>query len=266
MRQSLIIIIAAFLFTSCTKEVDLKLDDKSGEIVIEGNVTNQPGPHTVRITKTVAFTSASQYPAVSNAFVTISDDTGLVDTLVYSNNGEYKTTRLVSAPGRTYFLTVNVNNIVYTARSKMPNAVAFNDLTKDSISFGGNINYTLLPGFTDPVEIGNRYFFITQAAGKREKIYDVFSDNINNGILNQRSIFLAFNNTDTKIKIEKGDSVTVEMQCVTNEMYTYYHSLIELSEGGPGGGTTPANPPGNISNGALGYFSAHPVAYKSIVL
>ncbi|WP_262511540.1 hypothetical protein [Chryseobacterium carnipullorum] len=34
----------------------LDLDDKSGNIVIEGNVTNQPGPYFVRITKSVAFT------------------------------------------------------------------------------------------------------------------------------------------------------------------------------------------------------------------
>lgn len=266
MRQLLIIIVIAFLFTSCTKEIDLKLDDKSGELVIEGNVTNQNGPHTVRITRTVAFTKQNEYPSVTNAFVTISDNTGLIDTLVYTTNGEYKTSRLVSIPGRTYFLTVRVNNITYTANSTMPNPVAFNDLTKDSFSFGGNTSYRLLPVFTDPIEIGNRYFFITTVAGKREKILDVFSDNINNGIPNQRTIFLGFNNSSTEVTIDKGDTVNVEMQCISNDIYTYYHALLELSGGGPSGGTAPANPTSNISNGALGYFSAHAVAFKSIVL
>lgn len=266
MRHLLYIFISTFLFTSCTKEVDLNLEDKSGEIVIEGNITNQAGSHTVKITRTVAFTTSSQYPAISNAFVTISDDLGFIDTLVYTSNGEYKTKRLVSEPGRTYLLTVNVNNKVYTASSKMPKAVPFDGLMKDSVSFGGEVNFTLLPVFIDPLEIGNRYFFITHANGKREKIFEVFSDNINNGIPNQRIIFLAFNNTDTDIKIEKGDSITVEMQCITNDIYTYYNSIIQLTDGGPGGGVTPSNPPSNISNGALGYFSAHSVAYKSIVL
>jgi hypothetical protein len=266
MRHYLILVLLAVLFSSCTKEIDLNLENKSGEIVIEGDITNLAGPQTVKVTRTAAFTSTNGYPAVTNAFVTIRDNIGTIDTLVYTTSGEYKTTRLVTAPGRTYFLTVRVNNVEYTANSTMPNPVAFNGLTKDSISFGGDITYSVLPNFVDPVEIGNRYLFISKAAGKSEKIYDLYSDNVNNGILNQRSIFLTYNNSNTDIVVERGDSINVEMQCITNDIYIYYQSLLELADGGAGGGTTPANPTTNISNGALGYFSAHAVAFQNIVL
>jgi len=38
--------------------------------------------------------------------------------------------------------------------------------------------------------------------------------------------------------------------------------LALMSDSGPGGGTTPNNPPNNLSNGALGLFSAHTAELK----
>jgi len=68
------------------------------------------------------------------------------------------------------------------------------------------------------------------------------------------------------IKVVVGDAIHVEMQCIDQNVYTFYSALLQLSGGGPGGGITPANPPSNISNGALGYFSAHTVRKKSVVI
>ena len=56
------------------------------------------------------------------------------------------------------------------------------------------------------------------------------------------------------------------MQCIDDKVYLFYAALLQLSGGGPGGGVTPANPPSNISNGALGYFSAHTVRTRNIVI
>lgn len=265
-KHSLIAILAILLLTSCTKEINLNLDDNSGKVVIEGNITNQQGPYLVRITRSVAFTSTNQYPPVSNAFVTISNGEGVTDTLNYVSNGEYKTSKLIGVSGKTYTLKVLVDGITYTASSTMPNAVALQSLSQDSIKFGSDVNYTVLPQFTDPVSLGNRYLFIIKTAGKSEKIFEVISDNINNGVPNQRSIMLVFNNTNTNIKIEKGDTISIEMQCVSNSIYDYYSALVQLSGGGPGGGVTPSNPPSNISSGALGYFSAHSTDTKTMVI
>ncbi|WP_374459435.1 hypothetical protein [Chryseobacterium taeanense] len=56
------------------------------------------------------------------------------------------------------------------------------------------------------------------------------------------------------------------MQCIDESVYTFYSALLEISDTGTGGGITPANPPSNISNGALGYFSAHTVRKMSAVI
>ena len=64
-----------------------------------------------------------------------------------------------------------------------------------------------------------------------------------------------------------GDTIHVEMQCIDQNIYTYYIAVIQISgDDGSGAGITPANPPSNISNGALGYFSAHTSAVSSIVI
>ena len=76
MKNIFLIIISLFLVISCEREIDLNLEDQSGNIVIEANVTDQAGPYTVRITKSVSFTQSNSYPRVENAQVTLSDNLG----------------------------------------------------------------------------------------------------------------------------------------------------------------------------------------------
>ena len=264
MKQLLFIIASLLLLTSCEKEIDLNLEDKSGNIVVEGNVTNGPGPYYVRVTRSVAFTEVNRYPGVADASVVISDNTGQADTLEYVSDGLYRTTHLSTAPGNTYTLHVTTGGQNYTAHSTMPQPVALDSLKQDSFSFGGETSYNVRPVFTDPLPLGNRYLFILSVNGGKLKELETISDNINNGMVNQRNLIIPMNGDDNA-KI--GDTIQVEMQCIDQNKYSYYTGLIQLlGEGGQGAGVTPANPPGNISNGALGYFSAHTSTKSSIVI
>jgi hypothetical protein len=56
------------------------------------------------------------------------------------------------------------------------------------------------------------------------------------------------------------------MQCITRDTYLYYYTLNQQSGAGPGGGTTPSNPPSNIQGGALGIFSAHTKQLRVIAI
>ncbi|MFN1215648.1 DUF4249 domain-containing protein [Chryseobacterium kwangjuense] len=270
MKNIIFIILTLFTVTSCEKEIDLDLDDKSGTIVIEGNITDQPGPYVVRITKSVAFTASNQYPAVTGAQVIVSDNTGQTETLQYLGDGKYVTNTFTGVAGRTYTLKIQAEGQQYTAQSTMPEAVPFDDLTQDSFSFGGETTYTLLPVFTDPSVLGNRYLFNFTVNNMTKKTFEVFSDNVNNGLVNQRPLFLPNEDDEddpTDHKVVPGDTIYVEMQSIDNNVFTYYSALLQISgDGGPGGGLTPTNPPSNINNGALGYFSAHTVQKRSIVI
>ena len=250
------------LFTSCEKEIDLNLDDKSGVLVVDGNVTDQAGPYYVQLTKSVPFTQANTYPAVTDATVTISDQTGKQDQLVYDANGRYKTTTLIGTPGNVYTLKIVVDGKTYTASSRLPKVVPLDSLTQDSIKFGSEVRYAIRPMYTDPMDLGNNYRFIISVNGKSNKAYNLISDNINNGKVNQRA-FPIINDEDIEPELKKGDVITVEMHGLDLPIYTYYNALAEITGRG---GVTPANPPSNISGGALGRFSAHTVAKKSLTL
>lgn len=267
MKNIFLIILSLFLVTSCEKEIDLDLEDQSGQIVIEGNITDQAGPYFVKITKSVAFTQTNQYPAVTNAQVILSDNTGQTETLQYAGNGNYKTSAFVGQPGRIYTLTINAEGKQYTAQSTMPQAVSFDGLEQDSFLVAGQTSYTLLPLFTDPATLGNRYLFVYTVNSNPKKFFSEFSDNVNNGLPNQRPLLLPNDDSNANdIKVVAGDVIHVEMQCIDDKVYTYYSALLQLSGSGPGGGITPANPPSNISNGALGYFSAHTVRTRTAVI
>jgi hypothetical protein len=267
MKNTFFIILSLFLLTSCEKEIDLDLADKSGNIVIEGNITDQPGPYYVKITKSVAFTQNNQYPAVTGAQVVLSDNTGQTETLQYVGDGKYRTSAFTAVSGRTYTLKVQAEGKQYTAQSTMPAPVNFDGLTQDSFVFGGVTTYTLLPVFTDPAALGNRYLFNFTVNDKPKKTFEVFSDNVNNGLVNQRPLILPNDdgNDPDDVKVVVGDTIHVEMQCIDNNIFTFYSALLQIS-GDNGGGVTPSNPPSNVSNGALGYFSAHTTSTKNFVI
>lgn len=267
MKNLFFIILSLFLFTACEKEIDLDLDDQAGKIVIEANITDQAGPYIVKITKSVAVTQNNVYPAVTGAEVVLSDNTGQTETLHYVSNGEYQTSTFTAVSGRTYTLKIKAEGQQYVARSTMPEAVPFTDLEQDSFVFGGVTTYTLLPIFTDPTALGNRYLFNFKVNNKSKKYFEVFSDNVNNGLPNQRSLFLPNDDSDKSdaVKVVVGDTIHVEMQCIDNNVFTYYSALLQIM-GDNGGGVTPSNPPSNISNGALGYFSAHTLSKRSFVI
>ena len=264
MKQLLFIVASLLLLTSCEKEIDLQLEDKSGNLVVEGSITNQPGPHYVRVTRSVVFTEPNQYPEVANALVVISDNTGQTETLQYVADGIYKTNQLVGIPGNTYTLRLTVGGTSYTAQSTMPQPVTLDSLQQGTFSFGGEITYNVRPIFTDPVPLGNRYLFLLSINGGKRKFLETFSDNVNNGLVNQRNLIVPMNGEENA-KI--GDTIQVEMHGIDQHIYSYYNAVNQiLGEGGPGGGITPANPPSNISNGALGYFSAHTSTVKNIII
>lgn len=256
------------MLNSCEKEINLDLEDQSGNIVIEANVTDQLSPYFVKITKSVAFTETNQYPVIDNAEVMLSDNTGQTETLQYVGNGIYQTTNFIGQPGRVYTLKIQAEGKEYISQSTMPEAVPFDGLQQDSFLVGGETSYTLLPLFTDPAALGNRYLFSFTVNNSTKKYFSEFSDNVNNGLSNQRPLLLPNDTGDEPddIKVVAGDTIYVEMQCIDEKVYTYYSALLQLSGGGAGGGITPANPPSNISNGALGYFSAHTVKKRSIVI
>lgn len=253
--------LTALCCASCQKVISLKLNNSSPQLVIEGNLTDIYGIQYVVISKSVPFTATSNFPPVTGASVSITDDsTGYVFKFHEDTAGLYSYYPMVGYAGRKYTLTVKTGGQTYTASSTMPKLVNLDSLTAKISSFGKNNLRTITANYQDPAQAANQYRFVMLVNHKQTGTIFTYDDSFTNGRYVRQDLFE--NGTD----INYHDTVTVEMQCIDRGMYEYWYSLSQQQGNGPGGGTTPSNPPSNFNNNALGYFSAHTSQSKVIVV
>jgi hypothetical protein len=255
-----LISICATLLIGCDKEISLVLDNNEPVLVIDGSITDQAGPYFVQLSMTSPINNPTRIVGVNNARVIITDQSGVKDSLEFVSNGLYRTKKIKGTEGGTYNLEVMVDQKKYTASSSMPQKVNLDSLRINTFPFNGEIRYSIIPVYLDPIMLGNSYRFIQKINDTLDPTFHIFNDNLNNGKVNQRPL----RGGDDKLKIKPRDNVFVEMQCISNASYIYFNSLDQQSGAGPGGGTAPSNPPSNIIGGALGIFSAHTVQRKTI--
>lgn len=242
-------------FMACEKVIDIDLNEQNPQYVIEGSITDEAKPHQIKISKTVNFDEPNTYPAVQGAIVTISDNSGNSETLIETKSGVYETKIMQGVAGRTYTLTVKYDGKTFTASSKMPDKVTLNGATflPNGRGFGNDTipTFTAIPQYKDPAGIKNYYRFIQYINGVEDKTILVRNDNITDGKTNVQQPLFSLE------ALYENDKYELVMQNIDEAVYTYFFALNSSIGQGPGGGTTPSNPPSNISGGALGYFSAH---------
>jgi hypothetical protein len=257
------IIIAALAISSCTKEISIDLNSTNPQIVIEGNITDESGPYLVKISKTINFSESNNYPPITGALVIISDNTsGVTDTLTESTPGMYYTSQIIGTQGHTYQLKVAAEGKEYNAITTMPPKVNLDTIQFDLRSVPGSSNtYSVIPVYTDPIEFGNNYRFIQTVNGKTDETYLISNDNLGNGNTSKKPLF------SQGVEINSGDIVAISLRCIDLKTYTYFYTLSQIAGSGPGGGTTPTNPPNNITgNYALGLFSAYTTQTRTQVV
>jgi hypothetical protein len=262
MKVSIRVLIISLLLAGCEKTVDLKYKGNQPGIIIAGSITNQPGPYFVKITRSVPLSDTGNYPVLDNAVVTISDDAGNSETLTSEGNGMYRANTLAGVSGRTYSLIVNAEGKTYTAQSTMPQPVPFDSIKVEQFTFGGDIERNIIPVYADPIVQGNNYRFVLSVNNKLINQHFVQNDEVTNGLVNTMRLEI----DDNIVTLKPGDLITLTMQALDKRVALYYRTLALMGDTGPGGGTTPSNPPTNISNGALGVFSAHTVQDRSKLL
>src|ERR1700710_444135 len=60
---------------ACKKVINVDLNNAAPQLVIEGEITDGPGPAQVRLSRSVTFSSSNVYPTVTGATVSITDTT-----------------------------------------------------------------------------------------------------------------------------------------------------------------------------------------------
>lgn len=247
------------LFTvSCEDIIDVELNSVPPKIVIEGNVALD-SLATVKVSTTHDFSATGEYPIITSAVVKVWDNAGNSETLLPNSKGLYVTSGIRGVEGRTYNLSVNYDDKEYTATSTMPPLVAIDSLTLFDFPV---LDYrTPMVHFTTPPGNINDYykFYVYVNGERRANKYETYStDLLDDGMEMHIRLSVPRDPATNDDPVEKGDTLTVEMQCIDKDMHDYWDTLMMIEN-------SLANPTTNIKGGALGYFGAYSYSQMSIV-
>ncbi|UKT62956.1 DUF4249 domain-containing protein [Pedobacter mucosus] len=257
MKKPLIyLFLLSFCFSSCKKIISVDTDNAPPQLVIEGKITDKLIDQQIKITKTVNYSDVNVFPKVSNATVKVTDSRGNNYVFAETSPGIY-TNRMRGIAGVTYTLSVLAEGNNYSASSKMPNNVPLDSIGVINNSFFGNVRKTAAAYLVDPINETNFYHFNLYVNDILSQRFYVSNDRLTNGNQLRIQLFFKANNDNDSDELNTDDKIKVEMECIDSNIFDYWYALNEQSGRGPNQGTTPANPTSNISNNALGYFSAH---------
>lgn len=260
---SIYLLIAVVALNSCTTVIDAKLDTGPTLLSVEANLTNQPGPQTIRLTRTAAYFDSNTPPAATSATVTVSDNAG--KTYLFSdpdNDGYYvwqptgKDT--LGRIGRTYQLSITYQGETYRASSKLNRVPPIDSLifTKKKLNplsttegYRAEFYATDIPGEVDHYRV--RFFRNGELQNKPRNIIisqdGAFrgASTVTDGLVFIVPIRLSIN-PDSLYALN--DKVKVELQSITPEAYDFWNQLRSSITNGGLFAPPPANVPTNIIN------------------
>lgn len=297
MRNIVILLFFCTAITSCVDNYDVSVKSDGTRLVVNGAITNLKAPYKITLTKSLsqmsfdANESSAKAEAITDANVYITDlNESVTDTLakywskkrfmpenaeelfIHPSDsvyyyGQYQTTKLKGIPGHTYALTIKWQNQEYHAKSYMPavpaiDSVQFN-FTKGAV---GKSDYNIpLLFFKEPQNERNYYLFITPGSN-RVWPYSILSDEYLKDYVNGLDVCKGISPDYWMTAypyVSDGELYSdyfIEMHSLTKEAYEYYKALIQqFKTDGGGYSPSPASPPTNLDNGALGFFRASAV-------
>ena len=299
MRNTIIAFIILTISYSCIDDYDLKIKSPERRLVVEGKITNQDGPYFINLSKSRLQFSFDPFSLnvdtnnlirwidgvemINDAEVYITDrNENVTDTLIKSwtlfpnsgnprdlnlYNGLYQTKKIKGIPGHTYSLKVKWQNQEYHGESFMPPVPPL-----DSVQFNFNKGAEGKPDFKIPLlyfkepKIEQNYYLFITFGLNRAWPYSILSDEYLKDYVNGLDVckgispdywMTAYPRTNADGSM---DDYFIEMHSLTQDAYDYYKSLLnQFRTDGGGYSPSPASPPTNLDNGALGFFRASSV-------
>ncbi|MFT4668741.1 MAG: hypothetical protein ACI9M9_001148 [Flavobacteriaceae bacterium] len=253
MKKVIVLLFIFVLFTSCEEVVEIDLNASEPRLVVDASINlfvDGTSNSRVKLTLTAPFFN-NLIPEVDDASVVITADNGMVYSFNYTEGGIYKSS-LVPISGMNYTLEINYKGETYSATEQL-NAVSSLEFVEQNNDGGfSGEDIVLKAFFTDPLGIGNHYFF--EGTSERGVVLDTFFDEFFDG----NPIFGFYRVDD----LEAGDEVIFNLYGVNEQFYNFMFVLLQQGSDRGGGPfeTQPATVRGNminetnIDNFPLGYF------------
>ena len=255
----LLAIITVTLFIGCEEVVEVDLDTAPPRLVVDASLDWIKGTdgsqQTIKLTTTTGYYD-TVVPVVSGATVFVNNSAGTqFDFIEEPGSGVYICTNFEPVIGETYILTVISAGQTYTATETLYTCPDISNIVQnnDGGFLGDEIEVRFF--FQDNGAEDNWYLSRFDAPVIPYPDYDAIQDRFNQG----NEMFNFFSDED----LAPGQTVGLSLYGVSEQYYNYIRQIIEISEGGAGGGpfqVPPSTVRGNvvnqndINNYALGYF------------
>lgn len=267
-----VVVALSLLTASCTENIDLTLSSTSTRVVVDGHLCDQKSDmNYVRLTLSANYYSSHATPAISGAKVVVNDGESDIEFAESDTKpGYYYAPEMFTAIyGRTY--TLNISNVdynsdgeleTYTAQSIMPNTYTVDSIT---CKYNKTMEHYMV-GMYGPEDVTVENYYAFCIAHNDTLVSDSYSELsvtddkwFTNDYVHGATIYY-FSEDDIDRKIKEGDKVTLFGMAITKELFDYINAVSDISGGGnPVFSSTPANAVGNISGGALGFFTTYAV-------
>ncbi|GAB3925726.1 DUF4249 domain-containing protein [Larkinella terrae] len=270
--------------TSCEDPIDIDLQTGPTQLAVDGWITDQPGPQTIKLTKTTGYFDASQPPPALGATVIVADEDSVIHEFIdLKNNGNYvwtpKPGEVFAKIGKKYLLGIRYEGQEYISISQMNPVPAIDSLVfregkpnpfGERTGFRAEFYATDLPNRTD------YYWIRSYQNGKR-------LDGTQNIVVSYDGSFNGSANTDGLLFIRPirtsinpdslynmNDSVKVEVFSITPDAFYFFLQLSTQINNGGLFASPPANVPTNVvnrnANGpkAVGFFGVSAASSKTV--
>lgn len=278
------ILLISLLAYSCIEIVNVEeVQNISGTLVVEGGITSELKRHQVILTKSHGTTGKANPEPVTGAQLSIYDSRDTEYILTEQSSGMYFTDSIAGEVGEVYTLVINYQNQRYEAIDSMVASAAVGPIALQPLNVSQSISGTQYFEFFYRDNFGSSQpytYTITSEIAKNVKDYYPAdwqpADWLQKRLDESRFVttdstyyllpgleppaILAYGRTNDSRNLY-GSIITERFYSMSPKYYAFIRAMLSETDWktlGPFGYQS-ANVPGNVSNGAFGYFHASDV-------
>lgn len=271
------IIISIF---ACQELVELDLTQSEPKVVIEGKITDQPGPHKIRVSRTTNYYDTATIPPLTDAVVTLLDESeNVIEQFTYfSEDSSFRSSEnFTGEVGKSYIVSVEADGDTYQAQGEILENATLDSLyylsSETLKALGQNVlgeeGFYL---FANGVIVGEGVQFYRLQIMKNDTLLNSRGD-IANSVLSSELFGREFIGLPIPGTFQESDTIELSLSSLNENVYQYYIEFINLmfNDGGVFS-PPPVNPKTNIVNlttpdkFALGFIQFSSVLSEKIVI
>jgi len=285
MKNKIYIVLASLLvlLNACEDVVDINLGDQDvNMIAVEAKITTKENPY-VFLYKTQRVSFAEPFPGISDAVVTISDNSVPAKTiqLVESDNtpGLYfpnENEEYFGEPGKEYTITISTNGTIISATEALYEVVPIDSIQVHSSLRGDHRFLGVFTYGNETPGLGDYYkwdVYVNDSLISGAEYLVIASDELVDGnYINGFEIFTDFHdpNKPSERLIKLGDTVQVKQTSISEFAYYYYYQMFNQSQSGGMFSVPPANIKSNFTasdeSTVVGLFTTHDVSQSNVII